>query len=386
MNSRPIRMLLVVVAFGVGIAASYFLRNLETELTHRRSSLDTLRDQANALTTTIVSVRAGQFAYVARGQGEGFWMSQVENLMPSLKKQTIEFASALTQPAAQASFEPAAAALENLHPLDSRVRDFVRGGNPLLAADLIFSDGLESTTTATAQVAQALDEEVRSRLNAISNLRNRQLAILGGAIGAVLILMVILAATSAPRQKLAEPETAALPQIEPVRFEAPLPRAKPAVTPKLVRTAQLCRELTRVAESEQLPGLLERVARVLDASGIVIWIADPTGRELRPAISHGYSDQVMGRLGRIARDANNATAAAYRSSEMRTVAGDGSTSGAVILPLTTTEGCVGVLCAEMKGGSEKDESSQALAAIFAAQLATLVAAPPPSPLKAAAQA
>jgi hypothetical protein len=46
-----------------------------------------------------------------------------------------------------------------------------------------------------------------------------------------------------------------------------------------------------------------------------------------------------------------------------------------------------VLSAEMKGGSEKDESSQALAAIFAAQLATLVSASiAAAPPQAAAQA
>jgi hypothetical protein len=40
----------------------------------------------------------------------------------------------------------------------------------------------------------------------------------------------------------------------------------------------------------------------------------------------------------------------------------------------------------MKGGAERDESSQALASIFAAQLATLVATPEAIPVKAAAQA
>jgi hypothetical protein len=62
----------------------------------------------------------------------------------------------------------------------------------------------------------------------------------------------------------------------------------------------------------------------------------------------------------------------------------------------TSDGCVGVLSAEMKGGAEKDEGSQALATIFAAQLATLVSTPAnpgvsaafgvhaePAPLKAA---
>jgi hypothetical protein len=68
------------------------------------------------------------------------------------------------------------------------------------------------------------------------------------------------------------------------------------------------------------------------------------------------------------------------------VAGDTSTSGAIIVPLMTSDGCVGVLSAEMRAGAEKDESAQALSTIFAAQLATLVATPPNVPEKIAAQA
>ncbi len=103
-------------------------------------------------------------------------------------------------------------------------------------------------------------------------------------------------------------------------------------------------------------------------------------------------------MGNIHRDANKPRPPRFRSSEMRTVAGDAITNGAVIVPLMTSDGCVGVLSAEMKGGAEKDESSQALATIFAAQLAMLVATPSnpsvsaafsvhsePAPLKAAAQ-
>ena len=65
-------------------------------------------------------------------------------------------------------------------------------------------------------------------------------------------------------------------------------------------------------------------------------------------------------------------------------------NGAFIVPLITNDGCVGVLSAEMKAGCEKDESAQALATIFASQLATLVATPSaatlPVPIKIAAQA
>jgi hypothetical protein len=385
MNSRLMRTLIVVIAIAIGLTASYLLKNIDTDIVTQRTSADALRGQAAALSETIADVRAGQFAYVARGQGEAFWMSRVESLLPTLQKQAAEFGAALVSPAAQTAFEPAAAALENVRTLDARIREFVQSGSPLLAADMIFSDGLESTATATTQVTAALNAELQHREAGVAAQRNRQLAVLGGGAGVVLLLMVGLAATGASATPSAEPEAAAAPPAEPVRFEAPLPKARPAITPKLVSTAQLCGELSRVAEGRQLPSLLERAAKVLDASGIIVWVAEPSRQSLTPAIAYGYEDKIVARMGNIHRDANNAAAAAYRTAEIRTVTGDAFTAGAVIVPLLTSDGCVGVLSAEMKAGAEKDESSQALATIFAAQLATIVATPAAAPVKVAAQ-
>ena len=392
MNSRLIRVLIVVIAIAIGLSASYLLKTVDNAILVQLASADVLREQAAALSATIADVRAGQAGYVARGQGEAFWMSRVESLLPALQKNTEQFAGSLTSPAAQSTFEQVKAALENFRTLDAKARNLVEGGSALLAADMIFSDGLESVTTASTQATVALGEELQHRTGALAELRNRQVTILGGAAMAVLALMAVLGLTGASsRSKRAEPEAVPVaPVIEPVRFEAPLPKARAAVTPKLLTTAQLCRELCRVGDSTHLPGLLERAARVLDASGIIVWVAEPSRQRLVPALAHGYDERTVVRLGSIHREANNAVASAYRTSEVRTVAGDASTNGAVIVPLITTDGCAGVLSAEMRSGAEKDESSQALATIFASQLATLVATPSavpaPAPVKIAAQA
>ena len=252
MNQRLIRILLVVIGVAVGTATAYFLRDFDIRINAQRTSLESLRDQAKALNSTIADMRAGQVAYVARGQGEAFWMAHVESLLPALQKHTTEFGSSLTAPAAQAAFEAASAALENFRTLDSRVKEFVSSGNALLAADLIFSDGLESTTTASAQITSALNEELQARTGALGEMRGRQLATLGGAAGGILLLMLALAFTEWA-QKAPEPQVAE-PMIEPVRFEAPLPKAKPAITPKLVITAQLCRELCTRRRQQRAPG------------------------------------------------------------------------------------------------------------------------------------
>src|SRR5688572_13615765 len=110
MNSRLIRTLIVVIGIAVGLTASYFLKNIDTDINSQRSSADALHGRAAALTETIADIRAGQFAYVARGQGEAFWMSRVESLMPTLQKQAAAFGASLTTPAAQRAFEAASAA------------------------------------------------------------------------------------------------------------------------------------------------------------------------------------------------------------------------------------------------------------------------------------
>lgn len=385
MNTRLIRGLLLVIAIAIISGATYLVKQSDATLVADRAAADALREQARTLAGSIADMRTAQVAYVARGQGADFWMGRVAKRLPVLLQQMTDLGSKLTAPAAQAAFEPALASMDNFQKLDMRAQDFVKSGNGLLAADLIFSDGLETTTGATTQIDVALTEELQARQVAARDQRRQQLAILGGSAGGVLLVMLILTFSGA-RASAPQPVVTAEPVVEPAEPSQRAAEFTPT-PPNLLNAAQVCTDLARVLESKQLPKLLERTAGVLEASGIIVWVAELAGSRLNAAMSFGYSDQVMTRMGSIHRDANNAAAAAYRTGEMRIVNGDTFTNGALVMPLLTADGCIGVLSAEMKGGSEKDESSQALAAIFAAQLATLVspsiAAAPP---QAAAQA
>jgi hypothetical protein len=143
----------------------------------------------------------------------------------------------------------------------------------------------------------------------------------------------------------------------------------------LGQVASLCSELARVVDTSSLQNVLERTATVLDANGMVLWIADPDGRELNPILTHGYPSQLITRLGTIPRDAENATAAAFRTSLLQTVDSDAISNGAIAAPLVTPNGCVGVMAAEVRHGGEKHDAKLAAAAIVAAQLASLVGPP-----------
>ena len=140
----------------------------------------------------------------------------------------------------------------------------------------------------------------------------------------------------------------------------------------LKEAAAICTDLGRVSQSIEISALLERAGKVLNASGVIVWMASTDGRELYPAASAGYDDRLLARIGSIPRNATNVTAGALREASPRTSPGGDATAAALAVPLMTPLGPVGVLSAEMREVSEVDDARMAVATIFAAQLATLL--------------
>lgn len=151
------------------------------------------------------------------------------------------------------------------------------------------------------------------------------------------------------------------------------PAAQAPVYPNLRALARLCTDFGRIDGPEDLTILLEDAARLLDATGLIVWIWDESVDGLRPALAHGYSEKVLAHLPDVARDADNATAAAFRSAETCTIKGSDHASGALVVPLLTQTGCAGVLAVELQAGVEQTEAVSAVATIIAALLAQLIA-------------
>ena len=155
---------------------------------------------------------------------------------------------------------------------------------------------------------------------------------------------------------------------------APLkPEAPPM--PDLVAAARLCTELARIDKPRDAAPLLQEAARILDAVGLIVWVWDAKTAELKPALTHGYPAQVLAHLPKVRRDADNATAAAFRSAQTSVVNDSTQASGALVVPMMTPAGCAGVLAIELPLGSAQRESVRAVVTIFAAQLARLVGVP-----------
>jgi len=164
-----------------------------------------------------------------------------------------------------------------------------------------------------------------------------------------------------------EPEASIEP--EAARIESAPVAALPCFEPDLAAAARLCTALARATINSEIAPLLPEAARLLDAAGLIVWAADPQAIELRPMLAHGYPDRLVAQLPAVRRDADNATGAAFRSGEICVVSGGGNGRGAIVVPLMTTEGCAGVLAAEVLNRSEQSTSLHALATIIGAQLA-----------------
>ena len=142
----------------------------------------------------------------------------------------------------------------------------------------------------------------------------------------------------------------------------------------LAAAARLCSDLARMKDAAELPALLGRAAELLDASGIVLWMAGDDGSVLRPAASHGYSDHTLAKMkalsvlrgergvGGVPRAAGRRSCAARRTGTARSSC-----------PINTIGGCAGAMAAEIRHGAEASPTVQAVVTIIAAQLASLVA-------------
>jgi cytoskeletal protein RodZ len=150
------------------------------------------------------------------------------------------------------------------------------------------------------------------------------------------------------------------------------PDGEPAASdPDFMAVAQLCTALGRVEDAGAMQPLLKEAAEILDATGLIVWLWEAAAGELTPALAHGYSNRVIAQLPGVRRDADNATAAAFRLTQTCAIDGNGHTSGALVVPLLTPAGCTGVLALELPNGRERSVSVRAAATIVAAVVAQL---------------
>jgi GAF domain len=424
MHNRAARLMLFCLFVAALSVAGFLFWRGEARVGEEETQARAFDASTRSAMRSLLNLRSGQQAYVAAGQGVKFWGDKVALELETARSTIKVLASTASSPQARTAIEATGSTVEDLGRINKRATDYVRNDQRLLASDVIFADGVELSDAALASLDQAATLETQARQYAIDTLKRRQLfALLSGAAASVLAVLLLLpgrrdpstelrveTASPLPVERLApsppvatqdegwsapahisrtverleEPggaapeEPPAEPVAPPAATEVPIvvPAAAAAVaTTDFVGLASLCVDLARVADTRALPNLLDRAASILDAHGIILWIADPDGRELNPIFAQGYPLQLVNRLGTIPKEAQNATAAAFRTALLQTVKADEISPGAIAAPLVTAGGCVGVMAAEVKHEAEQQEGTLAAATIVAAQLATLVGPP-----------
>jgi hypothetical protein len=78
MHSRAVRFLLGALCVLAVSGAAVFLRSLEQQIASRRAVVVDFDVRAREATDALADLRVAQQAYVAPGQGTGFWMPKVD--------------------------------------------------------------------------------------------------------------------------------------------------------------------------------------------------------------------------------------------------------------------------------------------------------------------
>ena len=411
--TRPAIRIGLVVLLLVGLGAAgwqlYVLETRRLTAEQREETLDTLRD---GVLRALDEARSAQQAYLAEGQGIDFWEARFAEAMADLSQAlTALRAQAEGNVAAVTALDEADRALKVYEGIDRRIRSFVANGSGLMAADAIYEDGLKTSGVARGKIDEAhaaLVGPVRIGFDQ----RRLQYLLTAAAAGAGLLVALALLPTG--RRDDPVPEAASSTDAaegllhlgEPARAErergpdtaapaetlslrtvdridsppvaapiAPIPvdaSSRGLAEEALDSAAQVCTDLARVKDADQLRAALGKAARLLDASGVIVWVTDGAGKSLKPLLTYGYPEEALRRIPTLPRDQDNATAAAWREAVTQFVDATPTAPGAIAVPLLVPQGCVGVLAAEIRHGRETATATRALAQIVAAQLAVLI--------------
>jgi CHASE3 domain sensor protein len=370
---------LALIAIG---AAAFLLIRSDQQINQQTGALRAFDQHARDASAALVDARVGQQAYVAAGQGAAFWFGKTAAAVQSATERLTALRDT-ADPAARTAIDEAAATVTEFSAIDKRAREYLGSGQLLMAGDVIFTEGSDAAATAVRQIETARQAQHQAADVDAATARRQQTLTAGAAAGVVVLIMLLL--VPVPRAAAAATETVTgglslRPDAVPVPVAAPAPAAplSPRAQGAVFKAAtDVATDLGRVRDLDDLRRVLGRAAAVMDASGLMVWMGDAAGGDLRPVLAHGYSAAMIARMPPVARSADNAAAAAYRSGTLQIVLSrPGDASGAVVAPILAADGCIGALSAEVRSGGETSESVQALAAIFAAHLASVLSSSP----------
>ena len=384
MGRRSVRITLFVFALLATAGLGYRAVTDERDLTLARQDGARLDQAAEEALSALLDLRGSMHAYVAPNQGTDFWGQRVGMLFDTLKQRLVAL-----DMAAAASWGSLAQSLDGLDQLtaaDKRARQYADRGEMLLAGDVLFAEVRDLLKAVTEEVGAVRNAHRGQADRQVAGFRQEQavLAMAGVAVWLLVALMLLPTAGSVAvkdpvewrhelastlKKPKAEGPTLDLKKIEAVESLAPV--APVPDLPDLKVVAEICADLSALTDIGALSGALARASDVLGAKGLIVWVTSNDGAMLSPVSTHGFDARVVKRFRAIDRAGANLTAEALRANAPRSCAAHGSTAAAIAVPMSGPSGVVGVLSAELQPGKAASAERVAVAAILAAQLATL---------------
>ncbi len=395
MGRRSVRISLVVLALLASAALGYRAMTAEGNLAAARQRGAAVDQAAEEALTTLLDARGSMYAYIAAGQGTAVWSGRAGTLLGTLGQRVLTLDAEVA--ASGGSLAESLDGIDQLGAADRRARQYADRGELLLAGDVLFTEVRDLLNSLTEQVTAARYTLRRQSDARVAAIRQDQAMLAAAGIGLWVIVSLLLLpgskreAVKDPtewRQELATTLKATSPveehnlNIKKVPHEeipAPVVVAVAPRGPDLKTVAEICADLSALADIGALSGTLARASDTLGAKGLIVWVTSNDGRALSPVSTHGFDARIVDRIGTIDRASANLTAEALRDNAPRVSAATATAGAAIAVPMCGPAGPVGVLSAELHAGKAADEASVAIASIFAAQLATLTA-----PLPAAA--
>ena len=147
-------------------------------------------------------------------------------------------------------------------------------------------------------------------------------------------------------------------------------------------------EPTRATGKPELAHRLEPAARLLGASGVIVWNCSPDGRQLEIVAAYGDSDAFLGRIAPIELGAAVLTSVAFVEGRTRIRGRNNSRLAAIAVPIERDRVRLGVLTAEIDSSRSDrvSDDSAALMQLLASQMSGSLAALSPLAARAAAAA
>jgi hypothetical protein len=366
MRSRILRLLPLTILVAAGLGSVAWTWALAQDVTQLETTGKQSAARIDRLEAALDQFAGDELIYVASGQIDRETLTATSDLSRQLVSESAWLLGGLVAGAAP-SAGAVAEAVASLADVDGRARENIQVGLDLMAADLLFTE-----TTRTRQV---LREQLRAlRLaesNAVADGRATDLKQAWMALASVAILFAWGLVRSAHRPASKAPATVTPQAAEPEHVAldvVPTPDPPPSID--LRETAALCTAISRLQSESDLQPLLSRASTLLNASGVVVWMA--AGEEMFPVAWHGYDSKHLSQLGPIGHSSLNAAADAWRTGTLQYVAGGAGSRSAIVAPLLGVERCMGVLAIEVSAGRETDTPTQAATTLIAAQLSTVL--------------